>query len=238
MENLELVNQRIAKNLTYYRKASGMTQAEVAEKISYSDKSVSKWESGNGVPDIYVLIQLASLFNVTVNDLVGNSEQSPLKENKKKRNVLHLLTMLLSCGIVWLVATIVFVTSNLVAKGSPGWLAFVYAVPVTAILLIVFSAIWKFKLLNFLSISGLVWTLLLAIYLTVKTLGGPEEYWLLFLLGIPLQGLTILWAYFRYMLVRFKETSMRFLRLKGRKNKRRFANKENSTIEHKEDAEE
>ena len=52
MENIELVNQTIAKNLIFYRKAAGLTQAEVAQKINYSDKSVSKWESGNGVPDI------------------------------------------------------------------------------------------------------------------------------------------------------------------------------------------
>ena len=52
MENTNEINRKIAKNLTYYRKAAGLTQAELAEKINYSDKSVSKWESGNGVPDI------------------------------------------------------------------------------------------------------------------------------------------------------------------------------------------
>ena len=66
MENVEELNQKIAKNLASYRKAAGLTQAELAEKINYSDKSVSKWESGNGVPDLYVLLQLSELYGVTV----------------------------------------------------------------------------------------------------------------------------------------------------------------------------
>ena len=70
-ENTLLLNQTIAKNLAYYRKRAGLTQAALAEKINYSDKSVSKWESGAGTPDVYILVQLAQLYGVTVNDLVG-----------------------------------------------------------------------------------------------------------------------------------------------------------------------
>ena len=221
MENLELVNQTIAKNLIYYRKAAGMTQAEVAAKINYSDKSVSKWESGNGVPDIYILMQLAALFDVTVNDIIGTTEKKPV-ENKRKRNVLHILIMLLSSGIVWLVATFMFVTSNLVAPNNPWWLCFLFALPVNAIILIVFSGIWKYKLLNFLSVSGLIWTLILAIYVLLRTVTGEiGNYWLLFLLGIPLQALETLWAYFRYSWKKFKESSLAFLHLKGRKKLRK-----------------
>ena len=54
MENVNEINRKIGKNLACYRKAVGLTQAELAEKINYSDKSVSKWESGNGVPDVYI----------------------------------------------------------------------------------------------------------------------------------------------------------------------------------------
>ena len=221
MENLELVNQTIAKNLTMYRKAAGMTQAEVAAKINYSDKSVSKWESGNGVPDIYILLQLASLFNVTVNDIVGDSGHKPVIENKRKKNLLQLLIMLLSSGIVWLVATFLFVTSNLVAPNKPWWLFYLFAIPVNSIILIVFSGIWKYKVLNFFSVSLVIWTTILALYVTLRISPIEGEFWLLFLLGIPLQALEILWANFRYLLIRFKKSSMAFLHLKGRKNLRK-----------------
>ena len=158
MENLQLVNTTIAKNLIYYRTNAGMTQAEVAEKINYSDKSVSKWESGNGVPDIYVLIQLASIFDVTVNDLIGVSTSRTAEANKKSRDKLRLLIMLLSSGIVWLVATLGFVICEIVAPQREWWLFFIFAIPVNAILLIVFSGVWKYKLTNFLSISTTVLT--------------------------------------------------------------------------------
>ena len=43
-----------------------LTQAELAEKINYSDKSISKWERGEGVPDIIILKQLADFYGITV----------------------------------------------------------------------------------------------------------------------------------------------------------------------------
>ena len=221
METIELVNARIAKNLIYYRKAVGMTQAEVAAKINYSDKSVSKWESGNGVPDIYILIQLASLFNVTVNDLIGDNEPEVHTENEKKRNNLQILIMLLSSGIVWLVATFLFVTGNLVSRDKPWELAFLFALPVNAVLLIVLSAVWKYKLLNFLSVSALIWTVIVCLYSILNDIYPDESFFLLFVLGAPLQILEILWVYFRYKLIKFKETSMAFLGLKGRKKRRK-----------------
>ena len=72
---------------------AGLTQAGLAEKINYSDKSVSKWESGNGAPDIYTLIQLAELFGVSVDALIGDG--APVNPQKKTVG-LHWLIMLLS----------------------------------------------------------------------------------------------------------------------------------------------
>ena len=60
------INQQdlLAKNLAYYRKASGLTQLELAEKFNYSDKSVSKWERGEGFPDVFVLKSLADFYGI------------------------------------------------------------------------------------------------------------------------------------------------------------------------------
>lgn len=220
MENIQLVSKTIAKNLAYYRKNAGLTQSEVAEKINYSDKSVSKWESGNGVPDIYVLIQLASLFDVTVNDLIGISTSQTAEENRKSRDKLRLLIMLLSSGIVWLVATLGFVVSEIVAPQREWWLFFMFAIPVNAILLIVFSGVWKYKLLNFFSVTALIWTLILSLDLTMEIVYPDLQLWLLYILGVPLQALETLWYFFRFQWVRFKKNSMAFLHVKGRKNKR------------------
>jgi len=199
MENNIEINQRIAKNLTHYRKAAGLTQAGLAEKINYSDKSVSKWESGNGVPDIYTLMQLAELYGVTVDTLIGKGVPVAVK---KKTKGLHWLIMLLSSGIVWLVATCAFVLLRLLNPALHAWMAFIYAVPVNAIVLLVYASIWRYRIVNFLSVSTIIWTVLLSLYLTARIIwmkqgAGYEALWCLFLLGIPLQVLEILWVFFR-----------------------------------------
>ncbi len=209
MDTIHEINQKIARNIMNYRKAAGMTQAELAEKINYSDKSVSKWESGNGVPDVYTLMQMAKLFGVTVNDLVGDEPVIPTQPKTLKTSKgMQALVMLLSSGIVWLVAVLVFVVLQLAQpNGGEWWIAFIYAVVVNAIVLLVYSCIWKHRVLNVVTISVIIWVSLTAVFLTIYALfvyNGREigMLWLVFLLGIPLQCLEIFWESFRTLLRR------------------------------------
>lgn len=205
MENLHEINTNIVKNLTYYRKSAGLTQAELAEKINYSDKSISKWESGNGVPDIYILIQLAKLYGVTVNDLVYGDAEKKTVDVKKKTFGARLLIMLLSTGIVWLVATCLFVILELTVASDWSGLIFLYATVANAIVLLVYACIWKYRLLIFICVSTIIWMSITSIYCTVNTVlvvtgGSLKSLWCLFLVGIPLQILEIFWMFFRYTL--------------------------------------
>jgi transcriptional regulator with XRE-family HTH domain len=203
MEKINNLNQTIAKNLAYYRKAAGLTQAELAERINYSDKSVSKWESGNGVPDVYILVELAQLFGITVDELLSENAKKPPKENKGKK---RMLIILLSCGLAWLVATCVFVILGIVYPTGNEWLSFLYAVPVNAILVIIFTGVWKYRLGNFFSVSTLIWTLITCIYVTVNVCGGKTDgLWGLFIIGAPLQVLEILWVFFRASIFKIKK---------------------------------
>lgn len=205
-ENTLLLNKRIGRNIMAYRKSMGLTQAELAERINYSDKSVSKWESGGGAPDIYVLVQLAEIFGVTVNELVAETQT---KQAITRRNIgLHALIMGLSSGIVWLVATCVFVLLSMLNVQGAIWTTFIFALPVNAIVLIVLSSVWKYKLLQFISVSATIWTVLLSAFCVmwfILSLGG--SVWLVFLLGAPLQVLEVLWAFFRYSLFHKKGKS-------------------------------
>ena len=200
-ENTLSLNKRIGRNIMAYRKSMGLTQAELAERINYSDKSVSKWESGGGAPDIYVLVQLAEIFEITVNELVA--EDVPKKTGVRRNIGLHALIMGLSSGIVWLVATCVFVLLSMLNVQGAIWTTFIFALPVNAIVLIVLSAVWKYKLLQFISVSATIWTVLLSVFCVlwfIFKLGG--SVWLVFLLGAPLQVLEVLWAFFRYSVFR------------------------------------
>ncbi len=201
MENSIEINRKLAKNLTYYRKTAGFTQAELAEKINYSDKSVSKWESGNGVPDIYTLVALAELYGITVDTLLGDG--APIRVRKKTRSM-HALVMLLSSGIIWLIATCIFVATLFLTPDRAWWLAFIYAIPVNAVVILVYAAVWRYKLLHFISVSVIIWLTLTSVFLTVHAyytrIGALElmgPIWAVFLVGIPLQTLEILWVFFR-----------------------------------------
>lgn len=202
MENINELNTKIAKNLAYYRKQAGLTQAELAEKINYSDKSVSKWEQGNGVPDVYILMQLADLYHVTVNDLIGDNAQEKARALEVRTAGLHILIMLLSSGIIWLIATCCFVALQLIMPGNEWWMMFVYAIAINAVLLLVYASVWKYRLFNFVCVTVLIWSSLVCLYLTARliSISMGNDYtalWLVFILGIPLQVLEVLWVFFR-----------------------------------------
>ena len=187
------MRQTIAQNIVRLRTARGWTQAELAERLSYSDKAVSKWERAESLPDIIVLKQLADLFSVSVDDLLR--EQAPLhfgrQEQIKRRN--HLIITMLAVMLVWLIATLIFFVLGLLPEVMGKWLIFLYAIPASAIVLIVFNSIWGRKKLNYLIISVLVWSLLLCAHFSVFY-ALHIHLWLVYVLGIPAQIIILLWS--------------------------------------------
>jgi len=205
------INEVVAKNLIAYRKDKKLTQAELAEKISYSDKSISKWERGECIPDLAILKQLADFYGITINDFLNESDE--IKHTKQKNKFLRkqIIIPLLSTGIVWLVALLCFVAFLLFAKPIPenAYLCFIYALPVSAIVLTVFSRIWKQKIVNFFAISGIFWFVALSLYLTFDI----KNIWSIFLIPAILQIMLVLWFFLK---ADIKEKIFRF----GTKNKK------------------
>lgn len=195
MNDIKLV---IAQNIINLRKEHKLTQAELAERLSYSDKAVSKWERAESVPDISVLKEIADLFSVTVDYLISEKHEKPVVITKKtvtpimKRN--RLIITLLSTALVWLIATVLYVFFEGIAnKLSCEWMCFIFAVPVSFIVLLIFNNIWGRKRRNYLIISFLVWSLLASAFLSSLMFFGYNFY-LLFLLGIPAQIIILLWS--------------------------------------------
>ncbi len=184
-ENEELLRKRFAKNLSTYRKALGLTQIELAEKLNYSDKSVSKWERGEGLPDLAVTAQIADIFGLSINDLIAEKPRRHLLTTRNK-----IIITLLSVGVTWLLATVLFALFEiLLPQSGKWWLFYIYAIPVSAIVAIVFSCIWWKKLHTFLSISTLVWSLALCVVLSFSV----QNIWLFFIIALVMQILTVLW---------------------------------------------
>ena len=161
-------------------------------KLGYSDKSVSKWERGDGLPDVLCLKAMADLFGVTVDYMLtadhpdtasdpasgdgrGASGDAPAEVYQVNR---HNIAALSVAG-VWLLAGLVFV-AGLIA-GKPPVVSFFLALPISAILLTVFSSLWGTRMHLFLSVTALVWGVLLLVCWILR----DRDPWLLMTLGIP-----------------------------------------------------
>ena len=195
------LKQTISNNLTTYRKQAGLTQQELAEKINYSDKAVSKWERAEGVPDVIVLKEIADLYGITVNDFLVEHQDQHQKVKTKSFWAKRWLITLLSAGLAFLVATIVMVVWLLIDPSSPGDVAkYVYltAIPASLIVVLVFSCIWGKLWQRCVVVSALIWTLCLLIHLVLNVV-TLSYAWTIYLVGASLQLLVILW----YLLVYF-----------------------------------
>lgn len=203
MEDVKLRKQ-IGANIVMHRKRLRMTQALLAEKLNYSDKAVSKWERGESVPDVLTLVQIAEVFNISINDLVvdpnalpenssGVMERAMEKAVEKtlKRKADKKIILGLSSLLVWFVALFAFVVFS--SMDIPkSWIAFFYAVPADAIVMLSLCSAWRDYRWNQLLISAVVWGSLLSLYMTLLMF-FRLNIWKLFLLGIPGQLAIVLW---------------------------------------------
>ncbi|MGP1543638.1 MAG: helix-turn-helix domain-containing protein [Candidatus Fimenecus sp.] len=83
------LNLKISENLLFYRKLNGLTQIQLAEYLNYSNKSISKWERGEIIPDIEILYNLSNIYKITVSELIGQtpkSKETTLKINAVKKD--------------------------------------------------------------------------------------------------------------------------------------------------------
>ncbi len=202
--NDEKLKLQIGNNIASYRKQRRWTQAKLAELLNYSDKAVSKWERGESMPDVTILVQLAELFEVTVNDLlvdpdavpeheagvmeraVGRAAEKAFKRKADKRVILHLSGLL-----VWLVALLCFVVLDAL-NVEKGWIAFIYAIPADGVVRLSLRSAWRDFRRNQTIISLILWGSVLSLYLSFLIFAG-WNIWKLFLLGIPGQLAVFLW---------------------------------------------
>ncbi len=192
MEDLKVT---IAKNIQTLRKNMGLTQIGLAERLNYSDKAVSKWERGESLPDIAVLKELADLFGVSVDYLLSDAHDLPemALSTKKMIRKNRLIITLLATAMVWLLATIAFVVLGILMPNlSNTWMAYIVAVPVSCIVLLVFNSIWGRARYSFIIISVLIWSILLTLYLVLNI----ANIWLIFVVGIPAEIMVILSSQF------------------------------------------
>lgn len=205
--NDEKLRKQLGANIVAYRKRIGLTQAGLAEKLNYSDKAVSKWERAESVPDVLTLVQLAELFDITVNDLLADPEALPENsgavqrvvelavEKTLKRKADKRIIRMLASILVWFVALLVFVILSVLSVPN-GWIAFIYAIPVDAIVMLSLRSAWKDFRRNRELISGIMWGCLASLFMSLIVFVDFtlwKTLWQIFLLGIPGQVAILLW---------------------------------------------
>ena len=181
MEEKKSFEQLIAENLVYYRKAAGLTQLELAEKFNYSDKSISKWERAEGMPDVVVLKMLADFYGIRVDDFYREEKRRlPMSKTSK-----HWFIVGLSETLLWLVFGVAFVSLRIALPNAnfPMWLIFIYAAAGSFILALVWSAIYHKKFYQLITTSGTIWTVIISVFLTLLLTTSIANLWLIIQIG-------------------------------------------------------
>ena len=188
MENL---NEILASNLTMLRKHNNLTQIEIAAQLQYSDKTISKWETGEIIPSLENLIKLCDIYNVTLDEITHPISQEKLvgKKHKSFEKQNKIIITLLAILTVWITATAIFVYGQIIANVSL-WVIFIWAIPVSCIVTIVFNSLWGKRIYGFITISILLWSLITAFYLQFLS----YNLFAMYFVGIPLQVAIFLWS--------------------------------------------
>lgn len=185
----------IGNNIALLRKQNDMTQQELANELAYSDKSISKWERGEAIPDVEVLIKIADLFQISIDSLVSENQIHTQNETRKKIDEQiqsnKIIITLLSVSAVWLVCTILFITGKSF-NNKINWPVFIWAIPLSCIILLIFNCIWGKKTWLAIITSLMMWSIISCLYIQFY-IDNDYNMWYIFFLGIPLQVAIILW---------------------------------------------
>lgn len=181
MEDLKIV---FASNLIKLRTGAGLTQAELAEKISYSDKSISKWERGEAIPDAYVLKRLSGLFGVSVDALLSEEEGWKKAGPDLHQKMQYSQRFLILCVIAG-IFTLCFLEFVIVwaVAGVFHWLMLYAGIPCSLIVLLVLNTVWYKGRNNMYIVGMLVASVILFVYLLFLMLG--KDLWQILLVIIP-----------------------------------------------------
>ena len=183
MEDLKFIT---AANIISLRTKAGMTQAQLAELLNYSDKSVSKWERAEAVPDAYVLKHMSEIFGVSVDYLLSShNDWEPISQKRKRRYRSEIIVLISMVGI-WTLAFFIFIIGWIL--GHLFWMVFIYAIPISLITLLVFNSVWEKGKRNYYIISTLVASIFVMFYLALLR-WNP---WQILLLIVPAELIVFL----------------------------------------------
>ena len=206
MENVKAI---VSHNLLRLRKENNLTQAELAKKISYSDKAISRWESGEVVPDLETIYALSEVFNVPVSQITETHTEEREEEKLKSGIGQKVLSQIFLCCEIWFILTALYVYLKLSYQTNV-WQLFVWSVPACMMVLWLFNRKENLNILLFIYSSIFVWSFITCVYLHL----AESNPWYIYFIGIPSQGLLVIRYIFNY------KQNLRRLRITKRNGER------------------
>lgn len=187
LSELKLIS---ASNIIKLRTGAGLTQAELGEKLNYSDKTISKWERGEAIPDAHVLTQMAEIFGVTVDYLLSSHDawESPEQQAARQEEAGYSVNMIIAISVlgVWTMALTIFVLLWLFDIIL--WETFIVALPVSILTYMVLICVFRRRQHLQFVIAAFVLSMFILLYFTLPM----QKPWQLFLIAIPAEIIVFL----------------------------------------------
>ncbi len=198
LDELKLVS---ASNIIRLRTGAGLTQAELGARLNYSDKTISKWERGEAIPDAYVLTQLAEMFGVTVDYLLSSHDawEAPTDGGEEADEPTGAddapgaqgysveVIMALTVVSVWTASIIAFVVLWL-AAGVICWRIFAVMLPVSLLVLMILTCVFKKEKSLQYVIAAFVFSIFVMLYFLIPS----YKPWQLFIISVPAVAIVFL----------------------------------------------
>lgn len=178
----------VAANIIRLRTGAGLTQAELGAELSYSDKTISKWERGEAIPDAFVLTQMAELFGVDVNYLLSSHDSWEAPQEESTQEVSYSTDMIIAVALVavWTMALAVFVTLWLFE--IIWWKVFVVTLPISLLVHMVLLSVFKRRR----HLQYIIAAFVLSVFVLLYFILPMERPWQLFLIAAPAELLVFL----------------------------------------------
>ena len=113
----------LSERIYQFRRRSGLSQEQLAEKIGVSRQAISKWESGTSTPELEKLLALSECFHITLDELVreeaGNQRENEMPQNMEGNKVPKSIKLKVGIGLC-LLGAVCLLLSGIMMVASPG----------------------------------------------------------------------------------------------------------------------
>lgn len=177
-----------ASNIIRLRTGKGMTQAELGALLNYSDKTISKWERGEAIPDAYVLTQLSELFGVSVDFILSSHDKWEKPKENEVEEVRYSVERVIAIVVIGVLTAFLIAFVTLWLMGIVEWRLFLFAISSALLAYLVMICVYKRKRQLQYVIALFVASLFVIVYFFLPT----SNPWQLFLVLVPAEVLVFL----------------------------------------------